>query len=178
MKSIYPTKESLSTISEGLTKRILLTCFVLVFIGGLNSLWTNLDYNSWHDTLNRPFFAPNPDWIVAIFWGVVYSLLGISIALLMQIRNKNHTTEIQTLTKKGLWLFFVQMLVNLTISALFFGLNNLFLVFIGAFLNLILVVWMMFFYFRISKHASLILIPYAAWLIYAILLDFTILMIN
>lgn len=176
--SIYRTKESLNPIRKGLTKRIILTCFVLVFIGGLNSLWTNLDYNHWHDQLKRPFFAPNPDWIVAIFWGVAYSLLGISISILMHIRVHRVEENIQKMVKKGLSIFYLQMVVNLTIPTLFFGLNNLYLVQIGVILNLAIVIWMIVNYYRISKHASWVLIPYAIWLLYATILDATILMMN
>lgn len=177
-QSIYPNKESWQPIQQGLTKRILITCFIMVFIGGLNSLWTNLDYNAWHDTLKRPFFAPKPDWIVAIFWGIVYSLLAISISLLMQIKAHNSNSDVQKKIKKALNLFYIQMLVNLIVPTLFFGLNNLVLVQVAVVLNLLLVVWMIIDYYKISKHASYVLIPYAIWLLYATILDAAILMMN
>lgn len=159
-------------------KRILFCCIILVFIGGLNSLWTKLDYKSWHSTLIRPSFAPEPDWIVAIFWGIVYTLLGISIGTLWNQFKNTNSAAIKSKIRKATLLFTIQMLINLTIPTLFFGLNNLYFVLIGVTINTILVGIMIISYRKINLLSSYILIPYLVWLLYAVILDTSILYLN
>lgn len=177
-KVIYPNKESLHILQKGIIKKMFLSCFVMVFIGGLNSLWTKLDYNAWHDTLIRPFFAPEPDWIVAIFWGIAYTLLGITYAYLWQIKETNQEVFVQKIIRKAFNLFYLQMFVNLIVPTFFFGLKNLYLVQIGVVTNLSIVIWMIYFYSQFTKRLGYLLFPYAVWLLYATILDATILFLN
>jgi tryptophan-rich sensory protein len=98
--------------------------------------------------------------------------MGISLFVIWQRKENNPQA------KKGLVLFFAQLILNAFWSVAFFGLKSPFL----GLINIILL-WLAIFstiqYFsKISKIAALLLLPYLLWVSFAGVLNFSLWILN
>ena len=125
---------------------------------------------SWYQTLNQPSYAP-PAWIFAPMWTVLY--LSMFVSLIFYAKSCKTNDKIW-----GYIIFFLQILVNFTWSPIFFGLQNIGLALTIIVLLDILVLWNIIIFYRESKPASLILIPYFLWLLFATCLNFEYFVLN
>lgn len=175
---IHTGPHNVSSFKKGIWWKILISCIILVAIGGLNTLWTNLPYKEWYDGLAKPSFSPHPRWIVGVIWTVMYILIGGSVGIIWQLIVKSRYSTIVRYAKQAIWVFIIQVIVNISIPALFFGLNSLGLVLAGAVVNLLLVLFIFKRFFRLDRLSGFLLIPYILWLGYSIILDIVFVAIN
>ena len=127
--------------------------------------------NEWYNGLNQSVLTPN-GWVFMIAWLILYTLLGISLFLIM-----NNTKTRQNKSKAYI-LFVAQMGLNALWTYLFFGLH-----FVGAALLclvalIVISVWMLVAFKPISRAASYLVWPYIAWLLFALYLNGIILLLN
>jgi len=80
--------------------------------------------------------------------------------------------------KTALRIYWVQLAVNAVWTPLFFGLHNPALAFVDIVLLLALVAVTVVYFSRVSRIATLLLLPYLAWVCFASVLNFAILMLN
>ena len=127
----------------------------------------NLD---WFHTLNKPNFAP-PDWIFAPVWGVLYFLMIVSVIIL--IKSSTFKSKFIPIT-----LFIAQLILNLIWSPVFFGNMDIKggLVIVMSLL-LVLILTIISFY-KISKVAGLLLVPYLIWVTFATMLNYKYYILN
>ena len=150
----------------------LIVSILLPFIaGGIGSFFTMPNIPTWYATLNRPSLSP-PNWIFGPVWTILYIIIGISLFLVWR----------NGLDKKGakiaLVIFLVQLVLNSLWSILFFGLQNPLFAFIEIIFLWIFILLMIISFYRISKVAGLILIPYILWVSFAGYLNFMIWILN
>jgi len=146
----------------------LATCFVAGFIG---SLTTRAAIPSWYSLLQKPFFTP-PNWLFAPMWFLLYVLMGISAFLVWRKGIKEFRV------REGLIIFLIQLLLNMLWSYAFFGLKSpLWGIIVIVPLWTAILLTMINFY-RVSKTASFLLIPYILWVSYATVLNFSIYLLN
>lgn len=142
-------------------------CFSAGFIG---SFFTAASLSDWYASLNKPLFNP-PNWVFAPVWSTLYLLIGISGWLVWRRRGENRVALV-------LSLFSLQLLLNAFWSVIFFGLREpgwaaLEIVLLWAAIALYAVAaW------RVSKAASLLMLPYLAWVGFAAVLNFSIWLLN
>lgn len=125
---------------------------------------------TWYQTLNQPAFAP-PAWIFAPMWTVLY--ISMLVALIFYAKSNKIYNKTW-----GYVLFFGQILVNLAWSPIFFGLQNLGLALAIVVLLDILVLWNIIVFYKNSKPAGLILVPYLIWILFATYLNFGYFVLN
>ena len=120
----------------------------------------------WYSTLVKPTFSP-PNWIFGPVWTILYILMGVSLYLVWTSKKKVVPT-----------VFWVQLILNALWSIIFFGMHNPKLA-----LTDILALW--FFisltidrFAKINKLAGNLLIPYIAWVSFAVFLNFSIAILN
>lgn len=115
--------------------------------------------NGWYQALTKPVATP-PDWVFPVVWAVIYVLMGLALAMIVNARGSR-------LRGPALVLFAVQMAGNLAWSPLFFGLHQVgwALALIGVVLVLALACSWMF--ARIRVGAALLMLPYLGWLCFA-----------
>jgi translocator protein len=115
--------------------------------------------NPWYFALTKPDNMP-PEWAFPVAWTVIYILLGLALAMIINARGS-------TLRGPALVLFAVQMAVNLAWTPVFFGMHQVMtaLILLGTLGVLVLVTLIMF--GRIRTGAALLLVPYLAWVCYA-----------
>lgn len=119
---------------------------------------------NWYHTLNKPFLTP-PDWIFAPVWSVLYLMIFISFILFLKSKN-THSKIIPTV------IFLIQLFLNLIWSPIFFGLEKpKAALLIIVFLWISILVTILSFY-KHSKIASFLLIPYLLWVTFAVYLNF------
>lgn len=132
-------------------------------IGLISSSYTN------YTELNLPSFAP-PSILFPIVWTILYTLMGISAYLI------NDTKSYKK--RKALSIYKIQLIINLLWSIIFFVFNLKTLAFIWIILLIIAVISMIKSFYSISKLAGLLQIPYLLWLIFASILNLSILFLN
>lgn len=125
---------------------------------------------SWYETLIKPNFAP-PAWIFSPVWTILY--ISIFIALIFYAKTFNLKDK-----RWGYALFIGQMLINFAWTPIFFGLKNIGLALAIIVLLDILVLWNIVVFYKNSKPAGLILVPYFLWILFATYLNFGYFILN
>lgn len=121
-----------------------------------------IDY-SWYNSLIQPPLKP-PAWLFSPVWIILYALMGLSLFIYI----KEYSIKSKAW---GYIVFFVQLLVNLSWSPVFFGLKNIGFALALIILLDILVLINIFEFSKISKMAGKLLIPYFIWILFATYLN-------
>lgn len=136
----------------------------------IGSLATFPNIQTWYATLEKPTFSP-PNWIFGPVWSLLYILMGISLYVVWTHPEKQNKT-------KAFIAFGVQLILNVLWSVIFFGLHSPIgglVIILGL---LIAIIITMFFFWRFSKPASYLLIPYLLWVCFATILNGAIVILN
>ncbi len=125
---------------------------------------------NWYHTLNKPYLNP-PDWVFTPVWTILYITIFISFFLF--IKDGFNSRKIIPLI-----LFITQFILNLLWTPVFFNLQNIKLGFVILFLLWITLILTAKEFYKISKPAGIILIPYLIWTTFALYLNLGILVLN
>ncbi|MBS3742300.1 MAG: tryptophan-rich sensory protein [Candidatus Cloacimonetes bacterium] len=150
--------------------KFILSILLPLAIGFFASFFTQQSVETWYKLIDKPVFNP-PDWIFAPVWTILYIIIGIAFYLVWQ---KNFGSD----KKRVLTIYFVQLFLNFLWSFLFFGMQSP----IAGLVEIILL-WIVIFmnikvFYRVTKTAGYLLIPYLAWVSFALILNFSIVIIN
>jgi tryptophan-rich sensory protein len=145
--------------------------FVCLMAGFLGSMFTAESVSTWYTTLQKPAFTP-PNWVFGPAWTLLYVLMGISLFLIWRKGFENKEIRI------GMAIFGVQLFLNFLWSLLFFGLRSPLLGLLEIIPLWIAILATIIYFYRISKKASYLLVPYLAWVTFATLLNYYILILN
>ena len=126
--------------------------------------------SEWYASLDRPSWAP-PSWLFGPVWTALYLAMGIAAWLVWKDRGFARA-------RGALLLFLAQLLLNALWSWIFFGLREM-----GAALVEIVVLWLLIAatiaaFWRHSRPAALLLVPYLAWVTFATALNFALWRMN
>jgi tryptophan-rich sensory protein len=135
-------------------------------VGILSALFTK-DSMDIYSTLNQPPFSP-PSWLFPVVWTVLFTLMGISAAM---VYTKDRTN-------KGLLINFIQLAVNFLWSIIFFNFRAFLFSFIWLILLWILILAMILEYRKTDKVAAYLQIPYLIWVTFAGYLNYMIYILN
>ena len=153
---------------------LLLVSFIIIseLAGFIGSIFTTPAITGWYLTLQKPLLNP-PNWVFAPVWTLLFLLMGIAAYLVYK------NTKVEVVKKKiALTVFFIQLILNTFWSILFFGFHSPLLALIEiAFLWLAILYTIILFY-RISKPAGIILLPYILWVSFASYLNFMLWFLN
>lgn len=140
-------------------------------VGLLGTPFTASAIPNWYVTLNKPFFAP-PNWIFGPVWTLLYFLMGVSFYLIWK----------QGWNKKKVKIagkyFFAQSALNFIWSPIFFGLRSPELGLIVIIAMWVFIVLTMKKFYKLSKPAFYMLVPYLLWVSFATLLNAAIVLLN
>ena len=126
--------------------------------------------NIWYKSLIKPPLTP-PDSYFPVAWSILYNLIGIAFFIVLL-----KPDSVDKLKAIGLFLF--QLILNFMWSYVFFKLQSPLLGMIDVvFLFLILLITM-YYFFKVSKIAGFLMIPYLLQVIFAIYLNLGILILN
>ena len=151
--------------------KIVLVVVVCVTIGYLSGMVTRDSITTWYPTLVKPVFNP-PNWIFAPVWTLLYLMMAIAASLVWTSNCEDKAV------KKALGFFAIQFGLNALWSYLFFGLHNPLVALFEIFLLLLMIFETYVLFKKIDKLAGLLLVPYLAWVSFAMVLNFSIWWLN
>jgi benzodiazapine receptor len=145
--------------------KLIISVVICEVAGIIGSLFTAPAVKTWYPNLIKPSFRP-PNWLFAPVWTTLFLMMGIAMFL---IWNKD---------RKGLGVFFIQLFFNILWSVMFFGLKSPLLGFIVIVILWFLILATIVKFFKVSKTAGWLLVPYILWVTFASILNFSILILN
>ena len=139
-------------------------------VGALSGWLTREGAKRYSESVIQPPLSP-PAIVFPIVWGILFALMGISVARVYQAPRSRART-------RGLWLFFLQLAFNFLWSILFFQFQAF-----GGALIWLLVLWalilgMIFAFHRVDPPAAWLQIPYLLWVTFAAYLNFGVWQLN
>lgn len=143
----------------------LLTVPLVLFLGTLSGQIAGSGYgNRWFDALIKPDLMP-PGWAFGVAWTLLYILLGLAIAVVLNARGARG---------RGLaiGLFSVQLLLNYAWSPLFFAAHQATFALWLIVLIFVLAAGSAYLFWSIRRAAALLMLPYLGWLMFATLLAY------
>ncbi len=152
------------------TKLLLICLAIPLATGGLSALISGGGMKAF-ESLNKPPLSP-PGWLFPVVWTALYLLMGYSLFLILTSGSDSRTVG------ENVTLFATQLIFNFFWSIFFFNFELYFFSF-----GWLIVLWTLIFamcvsFYKTSKLASLINIPYLAWVSFAGYLNLGIAVLN
>jgi len=132
--------------------------------GILGSLATYSSVKTWYLQLIKPSFNP-PSWLFAPVWTLLFFLMGIALYLVWTKKN-------------NLFWFWLQLILNIIWSFLFFGFHSPLLALFEIILLWFAILITIIKFWSYNKKAAILLFPYLAWVSFASFLNFSIARLN
>ena len=151
--------------------KILIAVAICLVIGFLSGFATQSSVDTWYATLNKPIFNP-PNWVFAPVWTLLYILMGIAAGIVWS-KGLYHKW-----VKTALYHFLIQLLFNGLWSIVFFGFQSPGFAFLVIIALLVLILLTYKWFKIVNKTAAYLLIPYVAWVTFAMLLNASIWYLN
>lgn len=149
--------------------KLVVSIIICELAGIIGSFFNISSISKWYSRLKKPKFNP-PNWIFGPVWTILYFLMGISLYLVWN-------TGI-SLLNSTLIIFFIQLILNIIWSVIFFGLKAPFYAFIEIILLWLAILFTIIEFFMISPLAAFLLIPYILWVSFAAVLNFSLWLLN
>lgn len=152
------------------TKKInpikLIFCILITeAFGILGSIATASSVKTWYvtDLIKSPLNPPS--WIFAPVWTLLFLLMGLALYLVWN--NKNN-----------LFWFWTQLILNFFWSVFFFGFRSPTLAFYEILILWFAIIMTIIKFHQYNKTASILLWPYLAWVSFASILNYSIMILN
>ena len=172
----------------------LIQCIIICELAGVfGSVFTTPAINGWYSTINKPSFNP-PNWIFGPVWTILFILMGISLYLVWEkkwqaknVLTKNTKTwnEWSQNLWTGKWskiniilIFSTQLILNVLWSIVFFGMQSSEKAFAVVLCLWVAILFTILNFYRVSKLAAYLLIPYLLWVSFAGVLNLFIVILN
>jgi tryptophan-rich sensory protein len=139
--------------------------------GALGSVVVIGSITTWYAFLNKPSFAP-PNWVFGPVWLILYALMGISAYMVWEKGKRKKST------RQSLSIFSVQLVLNGMWSFLFFGIRSTLYGLIDIIILWLAIVATIVGFYKVSRRAAALLVPYLLWVTVAMVLNFYIWRLN
>jgi benzodiazapine receptor len=151
--------------------KLAVSILICQLAGIIGSFFTVSSVGTWYVGLAKPSFNP-PNWVFFPVWTTLFVLMGISLYIVWDngIKSKQSKTAIT--------IFGVQLALNTLWSILFFGFKSPLFAFIEIIFLWTAILLTILYFYRISKPAAYLLIPYILWVSFAAVLNFSIFYLN
>ena len=151
--------------------KLIISIVICQLAGIIGSIFTMGSVETWYVTIAKPAFNP-PNWIFGPVWVTLYTLMGIAAFLIWKEDIKNKAV------KNALTIFALQLIVNILWSIVFFGAHSIMGGLIIIIILFILIIVTIKSFYKVSKTAGNLLIPYLLWVGFATALNFAIWQLN
>ena len=144
---------------------------LMILLGSLSGILSNSGYNNhWFAALARPAMMP-PAWAFPVAWTILYALMGLSLALILDARRASGR-------RLAVGLFILQLVLNLAWSPVFFALHKVHFAVLLIVMILVAAIATVIAFKRIRPLAAYLLVPYLLWLSFAAVLNYQIDQLN
>lgn len=135
--------------------------WILVFqlIGYFIGEMTKENIATWYQTLNKSILNP-PEIVFPIVWGILYVMLAL-VGWSLWLKRDRARGEVVFL------MYGLQMLMNWAWTPIFFSYHFVVLGFYWIMIMLIITLFIILISWKNNKFASILLIPYWFWLLFA-----------
>lgn len=150
---------------------------LLITIGGselagvIGAAFTSPAIPTWYATLTKPALNP-PAWVFGPVWTTLYALMGIAAFLVWREGTQKRSVRV------ALELFAIQLGLNTLWSILFFGLQNPGAAVVGIIFLWLAILATMISFYKVSKPAAWLLLPYLLWVSFASYLNIALWSLN
>ena len=151
--------------------KLIVSISICQIAGIIGSIFTSPSISGWYADLQKPLFSP-PNWIFAPVWILLFTLMGISLYLILKENLNDNTVKI------GIAIFSFQLILNIGWSFLFFSLQNILYALFEIIILWLAILFTISQFWKINKKSSYLLIPYLLWVTFAAILNFTIWRLN
>ena len=135
------------------------------FIGGMATISFK---EPWYSELIKSNYNP-PDWIFAPVWTTLYLMMTLAIWFFWHSKNRDMST---------IYIYFIHIVFNTTWSIIFFGLHQILFAFIVLLVLIFLIIILIIRFKRVNLVSYYLMIPYLLWTLYALFLNFNLLILN
>ena len=135
------------------------------FIGGFVTLSFK---EPWYSQLTKSNYNP-PDWVFAPVWTILYLMMTLAIWFFWHSKNRDIKT---------IYVYLIHIALNTTWSIVFFGLHQILLALLVLLLLIFFIIYLILRYKRVNLVSYYLMIPYLLWTIYALFLNFNLLILN
>ena len=118
----------------------------------------------------RPEIYP-PGWTFSVIWTILYTLMGISLYLVLISNNSKDKTA-------ALMVFGLQLIMNFIWSPVFFigsYYSAAFILLVAIFVSVLIMIWA---FEKVNRLASSLQLPYVVWLCIALYLSYSVYVLN
>ena len=148
-------------------KKLIVCVLIPLAVGGLASLLTRGSMAAFA-ALKQPPLSP-PGWLFPVVWTILYILMGVASYLVLVSEKPNDA---------ALTVYAVQLVFNFCWSLIFFNFELYLFAFFWLLALWLLILCTMLLFFRISKPAGYLMLPYLAWVTFAGYLNLGIYLLN
>ena len=151
--------------------KLVVSILIPLIAGFIGSIATFSSIPTWYASLVKPAWAP-PNWVFSPVWTTLFILMGIALFLVWRQGPWRRDVKIAVI------IFAVQLVLNVLWSVIFFGLQSL----LGGLIEIVFL-WIAILatiiaFYRISKPAGILLLPYIIWVTIASYLTYTVYLLN
>lgn len=125
----------------------------------------------WYAGLVKPGFNP-PNWVFAPVWTSLYALMAFAVWRILRL------PQASSARRSALVLFVIQLALNVAWSWMFFGANNPLLGVVNIIPQLLVILATIVAFHRLDRVAGWCLVPLAAWVAFASVLNIAIWRLN
>ncbi len=125
----------------------------------------------WYAELVKPALTP-PSWVFGPAWTTLYALMGIAAFLVWKQGWEKKRVKV------ALGVFGVQLFLNVIWSIIFFGFKSPGWALVDIVLLWLAIVLTLAAFYKVSKPAAYLLLPYILWVSFALYLNYSIWILN
>lgn len=160
----------LGDFMKGNWKALLICAAVPLLTGGIAALLTKNSMATF-SLLNKPALSP-PGWLFPVVWTVLYILMGVASYLVLSAQVPHGSRE------KALKVYLIQLFFNFFWPIFFFRFELYTFSFIWLVALWFLILLTAILFYRISRLAAFLLLPYLLWVAFAGYLNLGITLLN
>ena len=151
--------------------RVIVSVAICLAVGALGGLMMTDSTWTWYQSLKQPALTP-PSWVFAPVWTALYIMMGVALFLVWRRSTRRVKVGVAVVA------FAMQLLLNAIWTPVFFGLQDP-----GAALIIIGLLWLailttIVLFWRLSRAASILMMPYILWVSFASYLNYAIVVLN
>ena len=144
---------------------------IALAVGGLSAAVTSGSMDV-YSKINQPALSP-PSILFPIVWTILFTLMGISAALVWRFRFSKPDDA-----RNAFIVYGINLAVNFVWSIIFFNMQAYLFAFIWILLLLAVITAMIILFKRVSPLAAYLQIPYLLWVAFATYLNLAIYILN
>lgn len=147
--------------------KLVIAIAVSELAGIIGSFFTVSAIPTWYAGLVKPALNP-PSWVFGPVWTTLYALMGVAAFLVWRMGWEKKDV------RAALGVFGVQLFLNAVWSIIFFGLHSPGWALVDIAALWLAIIWTMVVFYKISKPAAYLLVPYFLWVSFASYLNYSI----